>query len=509
MVTRFFGKTKGFSALELLLVVVIAVVIGGSIYVIKYTDIVSNLFRNNTTTQSATPQLVDTPQITHNQMIMSLSGAALETKQVDRHFLFAFGKRLKVATEWPINAGFLVRSEDGIHFDLLGYRYLKTNMQFAQDGYDALQNLDTNSDGTLDGLDVDYDELYFWQDLNNNGIVDSNEVKKIADLGIIAIHLDSMQKVNEKVNRSIVTRRLAFSREDGSKGVLFDTDLFQNPYYREYVLKLPVDDDVKKLPDVVASGSVRDLREAITLNSELLSLFVDYLVADAADRRFIRMDRLLFEWAKTSDYPSVQTRLQDAVTPRFDLAADDTLALIQYDEGIDKQQDVLRKIIILEDFTGQRLLYFFTQEVLNSSTRQWELHFMASLGRQVIASQIIPANTDGTKRKIILTADMFHFTPEQIIDITSQYNQLKRTMFDRIQAKANVEVSNQFGSSKVQWMDLKLQTQIETGESYRQQHNQQLLDLPRRRHLIECIKPNNIVDDQVIDCAAGKISKTW
>lgn len=509
LATRFLGKNKGFSALELLLVVIIAAVIGSTVYVIRYTDIVSNLLKNNKTLQSVDPQLVEIPKVTHNQMIMSITGAPLETKQVDEHFLFAFGKRLKVATEWPTNAGFLVKKDDGSHFDLLGYRYLKTNMQFAHDGYDALQNLDTNSDGILDDLDIDYDHLYFWQDTNNNGIVDANEVTKLADLGIIAIHLDSMQKVDQKVNQSTVTRRLIFTKADGSQGILFDTDLFQNPYFREYVLKLPVDENIKKIPDVAASGSVRDLREAITLNPELLSLFVDFLLADAIDRRFIRMDRLLFEWAATSDYPSVNTRLQEAVTPHFEVSADDTLALTQYDVGIDSQQEILRKIIIVEDFTAQKLLYFFPQEVLNSATKQWELHFKVSFGRQVIASQIIPDNAEGAKRKVILSADQLHFTPEQIIDITSQYNQLKRTMFDRIQAKANMNVTNQFDSSKVQWVDLKLQAQIETGEGFRQKQNPQLFDLPRRRHLVECIKPNNIIDDQVIDCAAGKISKTW
>jgi hypothetical protein len=53
----------------------------------------------------------------------------------------------------------------------------------------ALEALDSNGDGLLDGNDINFDQLAIWQDANHDGIADLSELSSLADHGISGISL--------------------------------------------------------------------------------------------------------------------------------------------------------------------------------------------------------------------------------------------------------------------------------------------------------------------------------
>ncbi|MFD1261283.1 type II secretion system protein [Entomomonas asaccharolytica] len=513
-ISRLPQKTSGFTLLEILLVItIISIVVAGiAFWVLNFTSVGSKLLnKQDVQIVDTAPKTVDIPIKNTGQIVINLTDEPLQILPVDEKLLFAFDKDIKIGTEWPTgNAGLLVKSYDGIQVELIGYNYLKANRQVANSGYAALKDLDTNSDNILDEFDIDFTNLYVWLDTNQNGVVDRDELHSLQKLGIKSLNIASVVNKNIRVNKSIITKQGQFIQEDGSKGSFVEINLFQDPYYREFTDKIAVSENAKKLPNIKASGYVRDLQEAVTLNPDLYPVIVDYFAIDLADRRFNQMDQIIFEWSKTLKNPYLESRLKSISTPKFDIRLGKDLQFDKYTDIALDNQKIVAGLMAIEAFTGQRQLHFFKTEVLNSLTQTWELNLIISFENQVIMSQTISANPDGTKKQVLLSSDMLSFTPEQRLIIRKKYDMVVENLYKKLQelqGDTKQNIAQLDDPSDQQWVDKSLQEQINTGQYFRKP--QKVIDYPRRRHMSECVKPGNIIDQQVRDCAAGKISKTW
>lgn len=58
------------------------------------------------------------------------------------------------------------------------------------------QAFDTNGDLILDANDTDWSKFRVWQDLNQDGVSDSGEVKNLSEWGITSLNLDGLQSFN-------------------------------------------------------------------------------------------------------------------------------------------------------------------------------------------------------------------------------------------------------------------------------------------------------------------------
>jgi len=73
--------------------------------------------------------------------------------------------------------------------ELFGEHTLKSNGEFATDGFDALADLDTNNDNVIDANDARYHHLRVWRDENQDGISQRWELNSLASSGIESISL--------------------------------------------------------------------------------------------------------------------------------------------------------------------------------------------------------------------------------------------------------------------------------------------------------------------------------
>lgn len=71
--------------------------------------------------------------------------------------------------------------------------------KFAINGYHALYLQDSNNDGKIDSLDENFSKLKIWQDLNEDGISQSNELKTLKEHGIKSISLNFTKPINNDV----------------------------------------------------------------------------------------------------------------------------------------------------------------------------------------------------------------------------------------------------------------------------------------------------------------------
>ena len=59
---------------------------------------------------------------------------------------------------------------------------------------------DSNNDNIFDEKDTEFSKFFLWQDYNQNGVSEENELKKLADAGLISINLNIVPESNEDKN---------------------------------------------------------------------------------------------------------------------------------------------------------------------------------------------------------------------------------------------------------------------------------------------------------------------
>jgi hypothetical protein len=59
-----------------------------------------------------------------------------------------------------------------------------SNGMLATNGFEALTDLDSNNDGVINSNDTQFSDLRVWQDLNQDGISQQNELFTLTEKGI-------------------------------------------------------------------------------------------------------------------------------------------------------------------------------------------------------------------------------------------------------------------------------------------------------------------------------------
>jgi hypothetical protein len=160
-------------------------------------------------------------------LVLDLDGDGIETSalsQSDVHFDMD-GDGFAERTGWvEADDGLLVMDRDG------DGRIGDISELFGRpggSGFAELRLLDSNSDGKIDGLDVAFQRLQVWRDLNQDGVSQDNELFSLADLGITSINaLGNALNVTTPSGNTL-REQTTFTRTDGTTGNIFEA-LFQS-----------------------------------------------------------------------------------------------------------------------------------------------------------------------------------------------------------------------------------------------------------------------------------------
>jgi len=146
-------------------------------------------------------------------LILDLDGDGVEIIDISKGVRFDLDADGKLDTTTWVNPddGLLVRdiNKDGLINDakeIFGSQTIKDDGTRANDGFEALRELDENEDGVFDQQDQSFTELKVWQDLNSDGISQENELKTLAEIGLDSINLDAtITSVDSQGNTSGLT----------------------------------------------------------------------------------------------------------------------------------------------------------------------------------------------------------------------------------------------------------------------------------------------------------------
>ncbi|MBU1358777.1 MAG: hypothetical protein KKC85_22210 [Gammaproteobacteria bacterium] len=139
-------------------------------------------------------------RLPRDPLVLDLDGDGIEATAIEPNHLVFFdhnGDGIRQATGWiKADDGLVVWDRDGngnidsgrelFGDNTLNESTLDPNDRYAN-GYEALAALDLNADGKIDSAETAFTQLRIWQDANQNGYSEAEELKTLADLGITSI----------------------------------------------------------------------------------------------------------------------------------------------------------------------------------------------------------------------------------------------------------------------------------------------------------------------------------
>ena len=157
--------------------------------------------------------------------------------------------------------------------ELFGDNTLLPNGETASNGYQALAQHDSNGDGRINSQDAIYTQLRVWQDANQDGISQANELKTLAQVGIASINTAGAATNINLGNGNSQPFSGSFTRTDGSAGASGVAELSgslllaANNFYRTFTDGPAATTAAQALPEMRGSGAVRDLREEMNFSA--------------------------------------------------------------------------------------------------------------------------------------------------------------------------------------------------------------------------------------------------
>ena len=90
------------------------------------------------------------------------------------------------------------------------------NQRLAKHGYEALANLDSNNDGVIDINDKDFNKLRIWQDINKDGVSQTNELKTLDELNIKSLNLNYNEVNQDLGDNNTLTLKGSYTKTNGT-----------------------------------------------------------------------------------------------------------------------------------------------------------------------------------------------------------------------------------------------------------------------------------------------------
>ena len=321
----------------------------------------------------------------HDPLALDLDGDGIETVATKGFAGALFDHRsqgIRTATGWiSADDGLLVRDLNGNGIidngaELFGDNTKLADGSFAKHGYAALAELDSNGDGIVSAADAAFQTLRVWQDLNQDGISQTNELRTLEELGIQSLDV-AYKDVNKNLgNGNTLAQQGRYTKKDGTTAQAGDLLLAADNLHSRFKDKVELTDEQAKAANLSGIGRLRDLREAAALSGDLANVLKAYSAADTKEAQMALLDSLIHEWAETdSEWGKkppmrlstdwTQTANEGVALTPSQVAQLKKNALVSLSDKAKAAIDAARdRIAVLDAYTGQdsSTLYYMSEE---------------------------------------------------------------------------------------------------------------------------------------------------
>ncbi|HGG7859286.1 TPA: hypothetical protein ACJJF9_002208, partial [Neisseria meningitidis] len=170
------------------------------------------------------------------------------------------GNGIRTATGWvSADDGLLVRDLNGNGIidngaELFGDNTKLADGSFAKHGYAALAELDSNGDNIINAADAAFQSLRVWQDLNQDGISQTNELRTLEELGIQSLDL-AYKDVNKNLgNGNTLAQQGSYTKTNGTTAKMGDLLLAADNLHSRFKDKVELTAEQAKAANLAGIG---------------------------------------------------------------------------------------------------------------------------------------------------------------------------------------------------------------------------------------------------------------
>ena len=183
----------------------------------------------------------------YDPLALDLDGDGIETVATKGFAGALFDHRsqgIRTATGWvSADDGLLVRDLNGNGIidngaELFGDNTKLADGSFAKHGYAALAELDSNGDGIVSAADAAFQTLRVWQDLNQDGISQTNELRTLEELGIQSLDVAYKDANKNLGNGNTLAQQGSYTKTDGTTAQAGDLLLAADNLYSRFKDKM-------------------------------------------------------------------------------------------------------------------------------------------------------------------------------------------------------------------------------------------------------------------------------
>lgn len=238
-------------------------------------------------------------------IILDLDGDGIETSSYQFGVNFDHAKDgFAERTGWVgTDDGLLIRDLNGDSqissgSELFGSETLLTNGSKAANGFVALAELDANSDGILDQQDAAFAQLKVWRDSDGDGYTDAGELMSLLEAGVASISVGYTTSSKVDAQNNAHKQIGSYTTVDGVKRDAVDVWFDSNPTDSVATNWVEVSQAIANLPDLKGYGKVRDLHQAMALDStgQLQALVGAFGQASSVDERNALITNIIYHW---------------------------------------------------------------------------------------------------------------------------------------------------------------------------------------------------------------------
>lgn len=278
-----------------------------------------------------------------NVIALSLNGKPVITSSTkDYNYYDKFNNGINGSSGWvDSNAGILVLLS-GESVEVVGSSGLLKDGELSQNAYQSLSELNGDYNDVVNKSSPLYSKLRLW--VGGNGIKGSGELKTLAELHIKAIKaIPNDLQTETFANGNIQVARSNFVYDNGNTSPSVALKLLYDPKVRVFSNPIKTE-SVATLPEIIGSGAVRDLREAMVLSPELKSAVSTYMHTPGIDYDQ-QANFILQLWAETSSMETLGATLSTGHFPA------------NGKRGTNLSESEIMMFSVLEKFSGSYGIY--------------------------------------------------------------------------------------------------------------------------------------------------------
>lgn len=262
------------------------------------------------------PQVDGVRHVPRDPLVLDMDGDGIELQDMQGAASVRFdfdGDGTRTSTAWVKGDDALVvldRNGNGLidsGAELFGDQTVLAGGRKAAHGFEALADLDSNADGKFDASDVLYGHVKVWQDRNQDGVSQVDEMRSLAEAGVAAINLNATA-VDIRQGDSQLIRSGSYVTADSQTRKAGSYNLGGSTFWRDGS-SAAISEGAQGLPSLKGTGNVKDLRDAATGEPALIDKFQSMKSEMTRAEYSAKVESLLTAWAKTSpSYTGNQAR---------------------------------------------------------------------------------------------------------------------------------------------------------------------------------------------------------